>query len=271
METVVVVEWAEGFHEVADGSGRRREIAWPAKDALTIEAAQAVGEAALVTLGLRDSVSVAAEDWPEWPVLGNAYSVAGWDGTASTQRLVAMRLGMDRNGFATVVPTFSSPEEEIIAAQKVAIETLTTGGVSVGAAGMSAPGELTKTVPTGSLSPPNIPPWSTVGGITTTPTSPPPVWPAAEPVIVTSVELLCEPSGPPDDDVAVQVLVGGTLETTLTLPQGETRWLILGGIFVGPGSTLQFAVSDIGANGDLSDLTLTVKPTAATAALRVAE
>lgn len=271
METVVVVQWRDGFSEVSDGgTGRRREIPWPARDVVTEAAAQAVGSAVLDTLGVRDSVSTGAEAWPTWPTLGNGHNVPGWDGTSSLQRLVARRIGMDANGYATCVPTFSSPEEEVLAAQRVAIGSLTTAPVGRASAGMSAQSDLAKTVPTGALSPPRLPSWNTVGGIIV---SDSPLFPISEPMVVTMVEMLVEPSGAPSDDITIAVYVSGSSVVALTLPQGETSWTILGSLLLGPGQTLQFRVTSIGTNtvGDLEDLQLTIVPTAATAALRVAE
>lgn len=269
METVVVVQWAAGYVSVSDGgSGARREIAWPAVDVKTAAAAAQIGAAVLATLGVRDSVSVSAQDTPVWPKVGDAHSVAGWSGAASTQRLVARRVGMDENGWAIVTPTFSSPEEEALSGQRRAIEAMTTGSVSRSAAGQSAQGRLASTVPTGALSPPTIPPWSV---------DPPavgrgPGWTADESVVITVMDILCRETGPPDDPISIKLYVNGSSVATITFPKDETHWTVLGDLFVGAGSVLQFAVDSVGANTEahLADLKMTMTATAATAPLRVA-
>lgn len=268
MKTVVVVQWAAGYVEVADGgSGARREIAWPATDVQTAAAAAQIGTAVLATLGVRDSISVTAQDTPSWPQVGDAHSVAGWSGASSTQRLVARRVGMDENGYAVVTPTFSSPEEEALSGQRRAIEAMTTGAASRSAAGQSAQGRLGRSVPTGALSPPTIPPWSV---------DPPavgrgPGWTTDESVVITSMDILCRETGPPDDPISIKLYVSGTSVATITFPKDATHWTVLGNVFVGAGSVLQFAVDSVGANTEahLADLKLSMTATAATAPLRV--
>lgn len=269
METVVVVQWAAGYVAVSDGgSGARREVAWPATDVQTAAAATAVGTAALATLGVRDSVSVSAEDWPSWPELGDAYSVPGWSGAASTQRLVARRVGADANGWAQVTPTFSSPEEEVLARQRLALETLTTGRVGA-SSGMSAPSTLAKIVPTGAAKDVPIPP-TTFDGIEVRGG---PLWTADEATVITVLQLLCTPSGPPASAVTVKVKVSGSTVATITFPKDATSWTVLGEVALAAGQVLQITVDGVGSNtaAQLEPLTLTAKPTGASAVMRSAD
>lgn len=269
METVVVVQWAAGYVAVSDGgTGTRREVAWPATDVQTVAAATAVGTAALATLGVRDSVSVSAEDWPSWPTVGDAYSVPGWGGTPSTQRLVARRVGVDSNGFATVTPTFSAPEEEVLARQRLAIETLSTGPAGKSAS-MSAPAALAKIVPTGTAKAVPVPA-TTFDGIAVRGG---PIWTADEATVITVLQLLCTPNGPPTSGITVKVKVSGTSVATISFPKDATSWTVLGEVALAAGQVVQFLVDDVGSNTDaeLSPLTLTCKPTAASAVMRSAE
>lgn len=268
METVVVVQWEQGYVEVSDGgTGRVREVAWPAGDIQTAAAATAVGTAALQTLGVRDSVSIGAEAWPAWPVIGDGHSVSGFDGTPSLQRVIARRVDIDANGYAKVTPTFSSPEAEATTRTRLAIETMTTGPAGR-SAGMSAQSALAKTVPTGVLSPPRIPDWSTAGGIDVSTGA---RWRAESATIVTRTELLCTGTGPPTDAVAMQLVIEGYSTNTFSLPASSTSKSWLGQIAIPAGAVARADVSSIGSNtvASLEDMILTLRLTAANAAMRV--
>ena len=268
-ELVVRVQWAEGLVDVSDGGTGTARVVPVSSNAVTAAAATAFGTMMLATLGVRDSVTVAAEDDPgSWPVLGDGHTVPDWDGTPSMQRLVSRRVDIDANGHVRLTPTWSSPEEEITARQQVALTRLGTGLAGGRTAGVTISREASNGVPSGALRPVSIPPWSFDGMKAAQDAH---EWTAETSTVITKTALACSPTGPPSDAVTVKVKVNGVTQVTLTLAATDTAHSALGGIAVAAGAILTCEVDSIGSNteAELEDLKLTVQFTAAPAAMRV--
>jgi len=269
METVVSVQWAGGFTPVSDGgTGRRRVVPFNAgQDCVTVEQAVAIGEAQLALLGVRDSVQVEVEDVDVWPGIGDAVLAPGFDGPPEVQQIKALRLDADENGWARLVPTLGSAAEDFDARQALRLDALATGQGGGRSAGAAPSNLITSGVPTGTARKVTISPWSF---------SPPsvtdgPAWPVDEPTLVTA--LVCELTAATAGDITVEFVRTGVTATFFDIPEGDTRFTVLGALLAVPGDSLQVNVLDVGDNTDedLEGVRLTVKPTAVSAAMRVNE
>ena len=267
-ETVARVQWGGGrVTEVSDGgSGRKRAITVAANDVTTIDAAVARGEAALATLGQRDSVTATVEDLDDWPQLRMRRTVVGFDGEPVAQRLVARRVAWDRNGFATITPTFQSPEEEIQERNKTALERMATGMTGGRNAGVQPLRQSELGIPHGVLRSVRIPAFTKAPLATATG----PEWKADTTTIVTKTQFLLTPSAATDDDIDVVINVDGTPVVALQLPQGNWARSYLGNLLLPAGAVLRPDI-DIGSNdpADLEDHKLTIQFDAAPASLRI--
>ena len=268
METVIRVQWRGGFTDVSDGgTGNVRVIPYNAgQDVETEAVATAIGTAVLDTLGTRDSTTASVADTSFWPELGDAVSVPGFSGSASTQRLVARRVDTDRNGRAILVPTLGSPAEELATRQKLAIEALATGSAGGRSAGTTPASVIAAGVPNGPMSTVRVPPWSFSPPSETTG----PEWVCDEAVILTKVAVTAT-TAPPSDDIVVYINVDGSMETFITLAEDTTSRSRLGSLLLVPGQRLSCSIHDVGTNttGDLEDVRLSVQFSGAPADLRV--
>ena len=276
-ELVVRVQWGDGrITEVSDGgTGRKRAITYARNDVTTVAQATQVGEALLTTLGTRDSVSIGLEDHLDWPELGDARSTYGFGDTLTTQRIVGRKVTWDSNGYAIVTPVLGSPEEQIDARQKLAVERLATGTTAGRSAGVQPLRQADNGVPSGVLRGVSMPSFS-VSDLSKidTATSHSPMWTPTESVLVMKVTLLIAPpdgwTDPVDDAIDVSVEVNGTSELVVELPAGDAKWSTLTGLLIPDGSDTQVIVS-MGTNtlSEWENVRLTVEFETAPASMRV--
>lgn len=276
-ELVIRVQWGDGrITEVSDGgTGRKRAITYARNDVTTVAQATKVGEALLTTLGTRDSVSIGLEDHLDWPELGDARSTYGFGDTLTTQRIVGRKVTWDSNGYAIVTPVLGSPEEQIDARQKLAVERLATGTTAGRSAGVQPLRQADNGVPSGVLRGVSMPPFS-VSDLSKidTATSHSPMWTPTESVLVLKVTLLIAPpdgwTDPVDDAIDVSVEVNGTSELVVELPAGDAKWSTLTGLLIPDGSDTQVIVS-MGTNtlSEWENVRLTVEFETAPASMRV--
>lgn len=276
-ELVIRVQWGDGrITEVSDGgTGRKRAITYARNDVTTVAQATQVGEALLTTLGTRDSVSIGLEDHLDWPELGDARSTYGFGDTLTTQRIVGRKVTWDSNGYAIVTPVLGSPEEQIDARQKLAVERLATGTTAGRSAGVQPLRQADNGVPSGVLRGVSMPSFS-VSDLSKidTATSHSPMWTSTESVLVLKVTLLIAPpdgwTDPVDDAIDVSVEVNGTSELVVELPAGDAKWSTLTGLLIPAGSDTQVIVS-MGTNtlSEWENVRLTVEFETAPASMRV--
>lgn len=276
-ELVIRVQWGDGrITEVSDGgTGRKRAITYARNDVTTVAQATKVGEALLTTLGTRDSVSIGLEDHLDWPELGDARSTYGFGDTLTTQRIVGRKVTWDSNGYAIVTPVLGSPEEQIDARQKLAVERLATGTTAGRSAGVQPLRQADNGVPSGVLRGVSMPSFS-VSDLSKidTATSHSPMWTPTESVLVLKVTLLIAPpdgwTDPVDDAIDVSVEVNGTSELVVELPAGDAKWSTLTGLLIPAGSDTQVIVS-MGTNtlSEWENVRLTVEFETAPASMRV--
>ena len=282
MEHVVRVQWGDGrVTEVSDGgTGRKRATTYARNDVSTAAQAVQVATVLLSTLGVRDSVTATVKDHPTvWPQLGDAYTAAGFDGATSTQRLVGRRVSWDRNGFAEVAPTLSSPEEQIDARQMLAVERTATGMTAGRSAGVQPLRREEAGTPSGVLRDVGMPDWSmsNLSSLSDADAEHGPFWKATAPTLVPKVILqLAPPDGwswagvAGSDPVFVSVEVDGVAARLMEIPDGELEWSYLTGLLIPDGAQVQPKVS-LGDRtpSEWAQVRLTVQFISAPAALRV--
>lgn len=268
-ELRVRVQWAGGFVEASDGgTGPVRTIPYNAGDNVrSAEAAQALAEAYLTTVGASESVSSTLGDVDVWPAIGDAVSTYGFDGTLQTQRIRARRVDVDRNGFARVTPTLGSPAEEITARQQLAIQRMATGSTGGRSAGIAPSTSMSAGVPSGPMRQVNVPEWSWSAFAADKLAGP--IYDTKEPGIITKATGLLTASLA--DDVIVDVLRNGVTAAALTIATGEVRVSALWALRFLPGESMQCVISSLGSltEGDLAGVKLTMQFKAAPALLRV--
>ena len=211
----------------------------------------------------------------DWPELGDARSTYGFGDTLTTQRIVGRKVTWDSNGYAIVTPVLGSPEEQIDARQKLAVERLATGTTAGRSAGVQPLRQADNGVPSGVLRGVSMPPFSMsdLSKIDTA-TSHSPMWTPTESVLVLKVALLIAPpdgwTDPVDDAIDVSVEVNGTSELVVELPAGDAKWSTLTGLLIPAGSDTQVIVS-MGTNtlSEWENVRLTVEFETAPASMRV--
>lgn len=267
-EVVVRVQWRGGFTDVSDGgTGTVRVVPYNAgQDVTTEDAATTIGTAVLDTLSPRETVTAEVGDSSFWPEVGDAVSVVGFSGSATTQRLVGRRVNTDRNGKAIFVPTLGSPAEEFLERQKLSIEKMATGLAGGRSAGVAPASSLATGTPSGPMSTVMVPPWS----FSPPAEGPGNEWIADAAVVLTKVEVIAT-TAPPSDDIVVYINLDGSMATFITLTEDTTRRSRLGSLVLGAGQRLSCSIHDVGANteADLEDVRLTVQFAGAPADLRV--
>ena len=270
MELRVLVQWAGGYVVVSNGgAGRVRTVPFNAGDNVkSAAAAQQIGQAYLLTLMDRDSVSPTLAQVDEWPQIGDAVQTLGFDGDQMVQRIRSRTVQLDRNGFAFPTVTLGTPAEELIARQQLAIERLQTGLAGGRSAGVAPSSTLSAGVASGALRSASVPEWSwssfDEGRLSG------PVWEAKEPVVLTKITVLKTDVTP--EEISVQVRRSGSPVTLLTIPNNFVSWSVIGSVLVTPGQTLRCVITDLNEmdpETDLEDLKLTVQFESAPASMRV--